>query len=81
MVNDLNEIFYLEIFLQFTDDNESVFFFLFFFLTNALFISYVFPAVIEHKPNLCKSKVNIVVIHGQGMLSRIFNNESYLFPQ
>ena len=71
--------FTLKFFLQFTDDNESVFFFIFF--TNALFISYVFPAVIEHKPNLCKSKVNTVVIHGQGMLSRIFNNESYLFPQ
>lgn len=66
--------FTLKFFLQFTDDNESVFF----FLTNALFISYVFPAVIEHKPNLCKSKVNTVVIHGQGMLSRIFNNDSEL---
>ena len=75
--------FPLKFFLPFTDD-ESVFFFFFFFfffLTNALFISYVFPAVIEHKPNLCKSRVNTVVIHGQGMLSRIFNNESYLFPQ
>lgn len=67
--------FPLKFFLQFTDD-ESVF-----FLTNALFISYVFPAVIGHEPNLCKSRVNTVVIHGQGMLSRIFNNESYLFPQ
>ena len=77
--------FPLKFFLQFTDDNESVFFFFFFFFfffwTNALFISYVFPAVIGHKPYLCKSRVNTVVIHGQGMLSRIFNNESYLFPQ
>lgn len=77
MVNDLNEIFSLEIFFAVHRWQRVCFF----FLTNALFISYVFPAVIGHKPNLCKSRVNTVVIHGQGMLSRIFNNEGYLFLQ